>query len=266
MDGLLTETDLANFIRDSMQKSTGLARMDKKFTKFYIITACRKFFFFLDESKRGKISIDDILASPILVEFNDLQNDDLSQDEEMNNWFSSPSARSVYDAFVKLDFARDGLLSRNEFSAFNNNNLTSAFTDRFFQVYSTHSKSKIDYKTFVDFLLAWENKNTRPSMAFFYRVLDVHELGYLTPFVLNIFFREVLKKLQQQNACDAQLRTVDMIEDVYAMVKPKHEKDITLNDLFNSNCGGTIISMLIDAKAFWEYENRESLNQQPGPR
>jgi serine/threonine-protein phosphatase 2A regulatory subunit B'' len=266
MDGYLSESDLSRFIKDSMQKSTSLQRIENKFTKYYVITAVRKFFFFLDENKRGKISIDDILGSPILVEFNDLQNDDLSQEEEMNNWFSAPSARSVYDAFVKLDFARDDLLSRNEFSAFNNNNLTGAFTDRLFQVYSTYSRSKIDYKTFVDFLLAWENKTTRPSIAFFFRVLDVHELGYLTPFVLNIFFRDVLKKLQQNGACDPTLKTSDMIEDVYAMVKPKDKQHITLNDLVASACGGTIVSMLTDAQAFWEYENRESLNQSPGPR
>lgn len=42
------------------------------------------------------------------------------------------------------------------------------------------------------------------------------------------------------------------------MAKPKLPYAITLQDLINCGVGDVIISMLTDAKAFYEYDQRES--------
>jgi len=43
------------------------------------------------------------------------------------------------------------------------------------------------------------------------------------------------------------------------MVKSSKPGVITFQDLVNCRQGGTVLSMLIDAAAFWRYDNRESL-------
>ena len=43
-----------------------LAQLQKTFYKFYVCTAVRKFFFFLDPLRTGRIAIPDILCSGYL--------------------------------------------------------------------------------------------------------------------------------------------------------------------------------------------------------
>ena len=272
-DGFLTEKDLERYVDNSIDYLTGLhanpiLKTDKNFRKVYIETSVRKFLFF-HANNNGKICIEDFVGSKEMVEFNELQNDDLSQEEEMNNWFSIPSVKSVNDAFVQLDFTRSGLLSKNEFSKFNANSLTSTFINRMFQEYGLKN-GKLDYKSFVDFLLAFENKKTIPSIKYFFKILDNSKTGMITPFVINYYFRDMLKKIRQnaksstpQNSLGGDefedpVKTADIVFEIYSMVKPSNKKDIFLDDLIKSlEVGSTVIGVLIDVHEFWKYEQRE---------
>jgi len=44
-------------------------------------------------------------------------------------------------------------------------------------------------------------------------------------------------------------------------VKPVRPDQITLDDLFRSGVGETVVSILTDMQAFYHYDNRESLMQ-----
>ena len=50
------------------------------------VTAARKFFFFLDPKRRGRVALRDVLASPILHEMLELRRTDISADELQHNW------------------------------------------------------------------------------------------------------------------------------------------------------------------------------------
>ena len=50
----------------------------------------------------------------------------------------------------------------------------------------------------------------------------------------------------------------DVKDELWDMAKPKLPNAITLEDLLNCGVGDVITSMLIDAKAFYEYDQRES--------
>lgn len=123
-----------------------------------------------------------------------------------------------------------------------------------------HTMILQDYKMFLNFLLAYDNKNSPQSIQFFWPVLDLNRLGYLTPFTINYFFRDIQKRLQKNNA--EVVNTKDIMEEIYAMVMPSDPMRITLQDLIDCKCGGTVISILTDVEAFWAYDNRESLAQQ----
>ena len=52
-----------------------------------------------------------------------------------------------------------------------------------------------DYKTYLDFVLAMENKKEPQAIQYFFRLLDIEGHGYLTAFSLQYFFR-VSKEVQ----------------------------------------------------------------------
>jgi serine/threonine-protein phosphatase 2A regulatory subunit B'' len=148
------------------------------FRKFYICTAVRKFIFFLDRNKLGKIAITTILLSPILTELFDLRETD-PDGSSHTNWFSSHSALRVYGQFLNLDKNRNGLISRDEMGGYNNGTLTDLFVDRLFAECQSYrdgesGESEFDYPGFLDFVLAIENIQTVESIAFFFRFLDMH--------------------------------------------------------------------------------------------
>lgn len=75
--------------------------------------------------------------------------------------------------------------------------------------------------------------------------------------MINFFFRAVVQLLQKRKF---DVPSVDDVTDeIFDMVKPESAGVITLADLLSCRQGGTVISMLIDAAAFWRYDNRESL-------
>lgn len=50
----------------------------------------------------------------------------------------------------------------------------------------------------------------------------------------------------------------DIKDEIFDMAKPELPMAITLNDLVKCGQGDIIVSMLIDAKAFFDYDQREN--------
>jgi len=69
--------------------------------------------------------------------------------------------------------------------------LTSVFIDRVFQECLTYD-GEMDYKTYLDFVLAIENRKEPPSLQYMFRLLDVQNKGCLNIFDLNYFFRVII--------------------------------------------------------------------------
>ena len=49
----------------------------------------------------------------------------------------------------------------------------------------------MDYKTYLDFVLAIENKREPAALQYLFKLLDVQQKNYLTQFDLNYFFRAI---------------------------------------------------------------------------
>ena len=64
--GYLKESDLENYILELIPTLPQLDSLEKSFYSFYVCTAVRKFFFFLDPLRIGKVRIQDILACSFL--------------------------------------------------------------------------------------------------------------------------------------------------------------------------------------------------------
>jgi len=70
--------------------------------------------------------------------------------------------------------------------------LTSVFLDRVFQECLTYD-GEMDYKTYLDFVLAMENRKEPQALQYLFRLLDVQNKGVLNMFDLNFFFRVTQK-------------------------------------------------------------------------
>jgi serine/threonine-protein phosphatase 2A regulatory subunit B'' len=85
------------------------------------------------------------------------------------------------------------MLKKQELARFSPG-LTNIFIDRVFEEYQTY-EGEMDYKNFLDFVLAMENKKSPQSLQYFWRILDVFHKGAIDTFVINMFFRAVIDKL-----------------------------------------------------------------------
>uniref|UniRef100_A0A3Q3DAT2 Serine/threonine-protein phosphatase 2A regulatory subunit B'' subunit gamma n=1 Tax=Hippocampus comes TaxID=109280 RepID=A0A3Q3DAT2_HIPCM len=247
--GFLRESDLENYILELIPTLPQLDGLEKSFYSFYVCTAVRKFFFFLDPLRTGKIKIQDILACSFLDDLLELRDEELSKESQESNWFSAPSALRVYGQYLNLDKDHNGMLSKEELSRYGRATLTSVFLERVFQECLTYD-GEMDYKTYLDFVLALENKKEPAALQYIFKLLDMDNQGYLNVFSLNYFFR--VKKIK----CNQITFTVN--DEIFDMVKPKDPYKITLQDLVNSCQGDTVTSILIDFNGFWTYENREA--------
>lgn len=265
--GTLREKDMENFIFELIPTLPQLNSLQEEFYPFYVFTAVRKFFFFLDPKKTGRVRIRDLLSSPIIIELYELRQElPVPAAEAESNWFSMQSAVKVYGAYLELDVDQNGMLSKDELSRYGSGMLTDVFIDRVFEEYQTYrdaetGEREMDYKTFLDFVLAMENKNSRQGIQYVWKLVDIHHKGYLDSFVINYFFRAILRLLQTKKV---DVATVDDVKDeIFDMVKSETPGIITMQDLIDCRQGGTVLSMLIDAAAFWRYDNRESLLMEP---
>lgn len=63
----------------------------------------------------------------------------------------------------------------------------------------------MDYKTYLDFVLAIENKKEPAALAYLFKLLDIQGVGYLTRFDLNYFFRAIQQAMVQHGQVNSTL-------------------------------------------------------------
>ncbi|VEN46339.1 unnamed protein product [Callosobruchus maculatus] len=188
--GYLTGTDLETYITELLPNLPQLKGLEESFHSFYVCTAVRKFLFFLDVVRAGRVRILDILACSFLDELLELRDEDLSKEMQEQNWFSAPSALKIYGHYLNLDRDHNGMLSKTELASYGSGTLTKPFLDRVFETCLTYA-GEMDYKTYLDLVLALENRAEPQALSFLFKILDIKGDGYLDAFTLNYFFRYV---------------------------------------------------------------------------
>lgn len=133
-----------------------------------------------------------MLISPILSELFELREENLPSELENTNWFSSRTVLLLYNQYLSLDQDQNGLLNKAELSQFNNEGLTSAFIERLFQESFTF-KGEMDYKFFLDLILALSNRKSPQAIHYLFKILDIHGKGYIDEFSVALYLKVDLK-------------------------------------------------------------------------
>ncbi|KAL0812062.1 hypothetical protein ABMA28_009452 [Loxostege sticticalis] len=254
--GYLTEHDLESYIAELVPSLAALDGLDSSFSSFYVCTAARKFLFFLDPLRVGRVRIQDVLSCSFLDDLLELREEDLPMELQEQNWFSAASALRVYGQYLNLDRDHNGMLSINELAGYGSGTLTRAFLQRVFQQCLTYD-GEMDYKTYLDLVLALENRKQPAALAYLFRVLDINSQGYLDAFTLNYFFKAIQEQMIAHGA--EPVNFDDVKDEIFDMIRPQHPSRITLQDLVRSGHGHTAVSILLELHGFWAYENREAL-------
>ena len=262
-DGCLREVHLENYFFDFINHIPSLRALQEDFNHFYVFTAVRRFFFFLDRQGQRKLAIKDILASPVFGELHELRQPEWDEDLPrcQENWFSAHSSLRVYREYLELDIDQNGMLSQEELARYSNGTLTTLFVERIWQEYRTYRSDEtgqyeMDYKQFLDFTLAMENQKTPQSLQWFWRILDVDKKGYIDADVVKLFFNQVLAGIAAHNQ-PVEVNCLDVCDEIFDMAKPKHPCRITLKDLIDCGVGDTIVSMLVDVTEFLSYDTSD---------
>ncbi|XP_076622362.1 serine/threonine-protein phosphatase 2A regulatory subunit B'' subunit gamma-like isoform X2 [Colletes latitarsis] len=253
--------DLENYILELIPTLPQLEGLEKSFHSFYVCTAVRKFLFFLDPLRTGRVRIQDILACSFLDDLLELRDEDLPKDLQEANWFSAPSALKVYGQYLNLDRDHNGMLNKEELAGYGTGTLTGVFLERVFQECLTY-EGEMDYKTYLDFVLALENRHEPQSLHYLFRILDINNRGYLDTFCLNYFFRAIQEQMTMHGQEPVTFENVK--DEIFDMVKPADPCKITLQDLLSCGQGDTMVSILIEFHGFWAYENREAMAADTG--
>jgi serine/threonine-protein phosphatase 2A regulatory subunit B'' len=252
-EGFLTDKDLEAYIKEEIKQFYFYDEISEDIREYYLLVAQRKFFFFLDPKRSGKIYINEIITSNILTEFNDMKEKPQNDQQGSTNWFSLTNFWRIYKKYIDLDKDKNGMLSKEELIRFGPG-LTMIFVDRIFEEYQKYENA-IDFKQFIDFVLAMENRKSPASIQYIWRAIDVYHKNAVDTFVLNMFYKQVVKKLL--NRGKGEYKIDDIKDELWDMIKPKNENYITLQDILNSTYSDTVLSLLIDAKAFYLHDQKE---------
>ena len=251
-EGFLIDKDLENYIKKEICNFPFYGDLNEEIKEYYLLVAQRKFFFFLDPKRIGKIYINDIVTSNILTEFLDIERITDKKDMEYN-WFSLINFWKIYKKYVELDKDKNGMLSKEELIRYGPG-LTSIFIDRLFEEYQRYENA-IDFKQFIDFVLAMENRKDPASIQYIWRAIDVNHNNKVDTFVINMFYRGVIKKLINREK--GEYRIDDIKDEIWDMINPKNPNYITLQDVLKSSYSDIVLSLLIDAKAFYQHDQKE---------
>ena len=248
--GYLRECDLENFVSELVPSLKALESLQADFIPFYVFTVVRKFMFFLDPRRSGAVSIKDILTSPFLSDL-------LSLRHSPNlSWFSADSAIKVYMSYLEIDLDGNGMLSQAELLKYSHAMLTPAIVERIFQEYMTY-QGELDYKGFLDLILTIENKDTEASKKYIWKLLDTNRSGYIQLPELRYFVQSVVKTLAAGQP--VLYKVDDLCSEFLDMFGIGDVGHLTWSDLVKNMQSGNVLLMLVDAHAFYLYDNRESL-------
>lgn len=110
--------------------------------------------------------------------------------------------------------------------------------------------------TYVEFILAIENLKENAAIRWIFRCLDINDNGKLDSQTMSYFYRGIYENTEPLGIAES---FENIRDEIFDMVKPKNPEYITLEDLLNSENGETVVTLLIDIKGFYHFENRYSL-------
>lgn len=266
-DGRLSEDEVENYVRDLAPRIVALQSLTPAMLPFYCCTVSRRLFWDIDPGNRGALRIYSLLQSAVMDEWVSLQ---LMAVDDSMNWFGAIKTQEIYNKFLLLDTRNKGTLNIADLRRYKKglptvvddglppdiSPLSALFIDRYFETNVMVTRAEMDYRKFVDFVIAVELLPQCSRPHFFWNILDMDGSGALTPMCVNYFFRETHAKLVSAGL-PAPKREMVVLE-VFDLIEKEEPLRITREEFTRSPNAGLFVALLIDCLLFWTHENRET--------
>ncbi|RNF01091.1 hypothetical protein TraAM80_07241 [Trypanosoma rangeli] len=177
----------------------------------------------------------------------------------MDNWFSLALMARIYEHFTSLDIDGDGVLTVDELARYSDGSFTRLVIDRTFECHVPHSGKRhvMDYKTYLDFVIATEHAATLPAMKYIWSILDLEETkSFVTIETLRCFCKEIAKELIA-NGLMTDISAQSILSELIDMINPKWHEWVELDDIVRSGHQATVLPILLSYRNFYAYDCRE---------
>ncbi|EPY25465.1 hypothetical protein AGDE_11742 [Angomonas deanei] len=177
----------------------------------------------------------------------------------MDNWFSLPLMCRIYEHFTFLDLDGDGVLTVEELYNYSSASFTKLAIDRVFECHVPHSGKRhiMDYKTYLNFVIATEHAATLPAIKYIWKVLDIADTkDHIDVTALYAFCKELSNELNT-NGLMSGLSANCILSEIVDMINPEWHECITFDDLMRSGQQATVLPILLSSKNFFTYDCRE---------
>lgn len=195
-----------------------------------------------------------------MVYFNSAAVDYLGHEQlNMDNWFSLPLMCRIYEHFTSLDQDADGVLTVEELAHYSNDSFTRLAIERTFECHVPHSSARhiMDYKTYLNFVIATEHAATRPAMKYIWAILDLDGTkSLIKTSTLHCFCKEIANALLEKGMM-ADISPQSILSEIVDMINPKWHEWITFEDMERSGQQATVLPILLSYRNFFAYDCRE---------
>lgn len=180
--------------------------------------------------------------------------------DHVSSWFFLGFAERVYDHFTALDVDGDGVLTVEELEQYSESSFSKLVIHRVFEIhvpYSGGGRRVMDFKNYLNFVLATEYPCANASMLYLWSILDLDDTkAFISINTLRCFCKEIADELvARQILPDI---TGDIISmEIVDMINPLWHEHITLEDIIRSGHAETVFLVLLSFRNYCTYNGRE---------
>lgn len=256
----LERDDFEPILKVLMDSHPGLdfLKATPEFQERYADTVIERIFFGVDLNDDGKISLRELKRS----NFFDVC---LALDEEedinkIRDFFSYEHFYVLYCRFWEIDTDHDFIIDKEDFSRYEGHTLSRKANDRIFEQvsrkFSSPTGEKMAYEDFIWFMLCEEDKTSKRSLEYWFKIVDLDKNGIITAHEMEYFYEEQLRRLEYLNQEVVPFK--DVLCQMTDMLNPKTENKFVLQDFFNKRqISGVFFNALLNLNKFIAYEQRD---------
>jgi serine/threonine-protein phosphatase 2A regulatory subunit B'' len=258
--GAITIEDFKPIMRTLLDTHPGLEFLQAtpEFQDRYADTVIMRIFFVIDTNDDGWISYRDFKKSNLMQTLKEVdEEDDINK---IRDYFSYEHFYVLYCRFWELDSDHDFFIDKEDFSRYEGYALSRKTMDRIFDKVPRHFKSttpgKMWYEDFVWFMLWEEDKTTKRSLEYWFKIVDLDSNGIITPHEMEYFYEEQVQRLESLN--HEPILFTDLLCQMNDMIWPENEVNFTLDELLKySSTVGIFFNWLCNLNKFIAYETRD---------